>query len=119
MVVIDWERKKKKELNSVIECIAAEIHVLTSIISRDFFSSSQQQALIGLEESRQNNLLHKEETLRQKSRVIWLLAGGSNSKYFHNQENKGHLSNSILEDKGEDVLFVYDNVSIQREEKMH
>ena len=40
LVVIDWERKKKKELNSDLERVEVEIHVLTLIVSRDSFSSS-------------------------------------------------------------------------------
>ena len=113
MVVIDWERKKKKELNSDLERVEVEIHVLTLVVSRDSFSSSQQQALIGLEVSYQKKILHKEEMLRQKSRAIWLLAQDSNTKYFHNHANKKRLSNVIWEAKGEDESIVYDNIFIQ------
>ena len=42
-------------------------------------------------------LTHKEETLRQKSRAIWLQAGDENSKYFHNYENRIRISNLIWE----------------------
>ena len=65
-----WERSKKKALVSGLENIEGEIKGLLRVVDEDFFTVDRKQTLRKLEAAHTKILLHKEETIRQKSRVV-------------------------------------------------
>ena len=75
--------------------------------------------MVELEAERHTILMHKEETIHQKSRAIGLKAGDSNTKYFHQFANNRRLSNALWEATDEDGVVVYDTPSIQKAARRH
>ena len=63
------------------------------------FSIDRKERLLQLKAKRGKFLKQKEETLRKKSRGIWLQVGDNNSNFFHRLTNQRRLTNSILEIK--------------------
>ena len=74
-----------------------DILILDDLVVRDSFYDINREALKACHLTKQNMLLHKEETLRQKSRVVWLKAGDENTKYFYNYANMRQLTNFVWE----------------------
>ena len=63
--------------------------------------------------------MHKEETLRQKSWVVWLKVGDENSRYFHNYANKRRPTNYVLESIDVEGNMAYDQGSIKKVARIH
>ena len=78
-------------------CIAHEISRLEVVWVMDPFRPGRIEHLKPLFHQKQSILDHKEDTLHQKSRAIWLRPGDENSKYLHSYSNRRRLSNSISE----------------------
>ena len=58
-------------------------------------------------------LSHKEDTIRHKSRSIWLEARDENTRYFHQYANRRRLTNSIWEALDGQINLVFDQKSIK------
>ena len=62
---------------SLVE-IEDDIQHLSREVDEFYFYVERKQPSLRLESSRQNILLQKEETLRQKSKAIWIKVGDDN-----------------------------------------
>ena len=96
-MVSSWEKEMKCKADYLLSKIETDNLILEDIVVLDSFSEENRVALKDCHLSKQEILLHKEETLRQKSRAIWLKVGDENSRYFHNYANKMWLTNSVWE----------------------
>ena len=85
------------------------------MVDEDFFSADRKQDLKKLEAVCTKILFHKEETIRQKSWVVWIKVGDGNTNYFHNFANRRRLTNALWEAFDEDESQVYDERSIKME----
>ena len=88
---------KRSSLNEELEKLDAELQGLYLAVDDSLFSAERKMKVRCLETKQSIILKHKEETLHQKSRAIWLREGDCNSKYFHNYANHRRLSNSVWE----------------------
>ena len=78
---------KRSSLNEELEKLDAELQALYLAVDGSLFSAERKMKVRCLETKQSIILRHKEDTLRQKSRAIWIQEGDSNSKYFHNYSN--------------------------------
>ena len=88
--------------------IEEAIHLSEEYLGVDFFSVDCSVNIKDIYSQKQKILAHKEETMRQKSHVIWLKARDENLKYFHQFANHRRLSNSIWEASNGQGNMVYD-----------
>ena len=75
-------------MSSDIYRIETDICTIENSLFVDPESEVLQEALKSYHSDRIKILTHKEETLHQQTRVVWLLIGDENSRYFHNLANK-------------------------------
>ena len=109
-----WEKTKKKSMNLDNCRFEDDINTIEHHLLFDPGSDILQGELKNCLVSRGKLLLHKEETLRQKSRDTWLLAGDENSHYFHHYANKRRVTNAVWEAVDEDNTIVFYQASIKK-----
>lgn len=68
-------------------------------IDLDSFSEQRRDLVLALKSQKNVLLRIKEETIRKKSRAIWLLAGDNNTKYFHRYASVQKWINAVWEMK--------------------
>ena len=99
--------------------IEKEIEKMDANIGVDYFCSDRSSNIKDLFLKRRTILDHKAETLRQKSRAIWLQAGDENTKYFHSYANRQRISNSIWEvsNEGGNVVSENDTINVRKQDR--
>ena len=70
--VQNWEKIKNVESQKALVEIEAEIQILSGVVDHLHFSIDRKERLLRLEAKCGKFLKQKEETLRKKSRAIWL-----------------------------------------------
>ena len=109
-----WEKNKKKSIKHDLSSIEGDILSMETHLLHDPSSEALQEDLKTCHSLGMKLLTHKEESLRQYSRVVWLLEGDQNSRYFHNFSNKIQVTNLVWEATDTDNSRVQDLDSIKR-----
>ncbi len=91
----DWEKRKRLRDDQHLSNIELQIAHFTDERGLGFQSEDSKLLLNNLEKQKIKLLQDKEEQWRLKSRAIWLQAGDSNTKFFHNLANGRKASNTI------------------------
>ena len=73
---------KKKENSAKLDQIEDDLQLLSIGTDLACFSEQRRDLVLALESQKKALLRIKEETIRQKSRVTWLLAGDNNTNTF-------------------------------------
>jgi len=90
-----WARSKQNRDDQILKDTEEQIAQLTDERGAGYQSDATKTLLCQLFEQKSKLLQEKEELWRLKSRAIWLKAGDSNTKYFHNLANGRKASNTI------------------------
>lgn len=75
--------------------IESELCTLTDERGLGFISAADKSRLIELENQKASILKEREESMRLRSRAIWIQAGDDNSKFFHSYAKGRKVSNTI------------------------
>lgn len=81
---INWAREKLIQENSQLTQIESELSSLLNERSLGFITAAEKAHLIELENQKAHILKEREESLRLRSRAIWLKAGNDNTRFFQN-----------------------------------
>jgi len=90
-----WARSKRNRDEQILKDTEEQIALLTDERGAGYQSDDSKTLLSQLLGQKSKILQEKEELWRLKSRAIWLKAGDSNTKYFHNIANGRKASNTI------------------------
>jgi len=114
-LVINWERKKKREAKDELVNIEIELDTLYSNFPRDFEKEEDKVLILEKEKRKLVILRHEEETWRQKSRLNWLASRDKNTKFFHAYANSIKNNNTIWDITKEDGTMIASNQGLQKE----
>eukprot|EP00253_Pinus_taeda_P025948 PITA_25948 len=89
---INWEKEKHQREDSLLSHIESELSTLLDERTLGFVSGEDKTHLIELENQKAKILKEREESLRLKSRAIWLKAGDNNTRFFQNYAKGGKES---------------------------
>ena len=78
IVVIKWEKGRKESQAKEISIIEEENHRISNVMDKDLFSAERKNRLLLLDGKSRKLLKVQEETMRQKSRTVWLKDGDNN-----------------------------------------
>jgi len=92
---INWAREKYLRENSLLARIESELSSLLDERSLGFISAEEKSHLIELENQKAQILKEREESLRLRSRAIWLKARDDNTRFFQNYAKGRKESNTI------------------------
>eukprot|EP00253_Pinus_taeda_P008313 PITA_08313 len=94
-IVINWAKEKNKRDLAQLISVEEELSCMLDDRNLGFRSAGDKTRLIALENQWASLLKQQEESLRLRSRAIWLKAGDENSKFFHNFAKGRKVSNTI------------------------
>eukprot|EP00253_Pinus_taeda_P004922 PITA_04922 len=94
-IVINWAKEKNRKESAQLTTVEEELSSLLDERNLGFSSAVDKTRLIELENQRSTLLRQKEESLRLRSRAIWLKAGDENSRFFHNYAKGRKVANTI------------------------
>lgn len=92
---IKWAREKCQKENSALLLIKSELSTLSDEIGLGFSTAEDKIHLVELENKKSKILKDQEESIRLRSRSIWLKAGDDNTQFFHNYEKGRKVKNTI------------------------
>eukprot|EP00253_Pinus_taeda_P027066 PITA_27066 len=92
---INWAREKHQRENSLLSHIESELSSLLNERSLGFITVEDKSHLIVLENQKAQILKAREESLRLRSRTIWLKEGDDNTRFFQNYAKGRKVSNTI------------------------
>ena len=78
IVVIKWEKGRKESQEKELSIIEEEYHHISNVMDEDLFSAERKNRLLLLDGKSRKLLKVQEETMRQKSRAVWLKDGDNN-----------------------------------------
>eukprot|EP00253_Pinus_taeda_P015017 PITA_15017 len=105
---INWAREKHLRENSLLSHIESELNSLLDEKSLGFITAEDKSHLIELENQKAQILKEREESLRLRSRAIWLKAGDDNTRFFQNyaKGRKEYIYKSPLGLNLADIIIV-------------
>ena len=106
------KKKKAKNAKDLVQ-IEMKLEELKDLMDGDFFSAHRKGRLILLETQKVRILRQKEETWRQKNRVVWLEVGDNNTNSFQRFTNQRRITNSIWDLKDENGESFSDQSSLK------
>eukprot|EP00253_Pinus_taeda_P029489 PITA_29489 len=92
---INWAKEKHARDTAHLTHIESELSALTDEQGLGFISAEDKGRLIELENQKAYILKEREESLRLRSRAIWLQIGDEKSKFFHSYAKGRKVSNTI------------------------
>ena len=78
IMVRKWEKGRKESQAKEISIIEEEYHRISNVMDEDLFSAERKKRLLLLDEKSRKLLKVQEETMRKKSREVWLENGDNN-----------------------------------------
>ena len=84
-----------------------------------YYSVEDKIKLLSLESEKDDVLKNNEETMRLKSRAIWIDAGDNNTQFFHSYASYRRNNNTIWEIKNEYDSRVNSQVYIKKATEDH
>eukprot|EP00253_Pinus_taeda_P004952 PITA_04952 len=112
-IVINWAREKNYRDSALLISVENELSSMIDDINLGFRTAEDKTHLIELEKKKATILKQREESIRLRSRAIWLKAGDENSKFFHNYAKGRKVSNTIwsLPTPGGGVAETFNQIS--------
>eukprot|EP00253_Pinus_taeda_P031782 PITA_31782 len=94
-ISIKWAKEKQNRDVAQLIQIEADLTSLTDDRGFGFISAVDKCRLIELENQKSKILKEREESIRLRSRALWIQAGDDNTEFFHNFAKCRKVSNTI------------------------
>ena len=92
---IKWAKEKHQKENLALLLIESELSTLLDERGLGFSTAEDKSHLVDLENQKSKILKDREESIRLRSRAIWLKAGDDNTRFFYNYAKGKKVKNTI------------------------